>query len=206
MKSVLSRATKNLLHCRRLESSAAGARGQARSSEAVRSAISRGTVINNIERYRRPLVKPLDRPAAGNRCREFTGQKLSIRINIVDVVEDDSQGVVVLLDALAEPSRLKVVQLLCAGPRRAGELADEVGLSAPAMSKHLRVLLRAGVLCDERLEEDARARVFRLRPESIVAVRAWLDQLQAEWDVQLASFKSHAEDARRRASGAKGPR
>jgi DNA-binding transcriptional ArsR family regulator len=138
-------------------------------------------------------------------------------MNIVGVVEDcsreiGSQEVVALLDALAEPSRLKVVQLLCAGPRRAGELAGEVGLSAPAMSKHLRVLLRAGVLSDERLEEDARARVFRLRPEPIVAVRAWLDQLQAEWDVQLASFKlraegkSHVESARRRDSGAKGAR
>jgi DNA-binding MarR family transcriptional regulator len=61
------------------------------------------------------------------------------------------------------------------------------------MSKHLRVLLRAGVVTDERLADDARARVFRLRPASLVGLRAWLDQLQAQWDEQLTSFKDHVE-------------
>jgi hypothetical protein len=61
------------------------------------------------------------------------------------------------------------------------------------MSKHLRVLLKAGVVVDERPPGDARLRVFRLRPESMVAVRAWLDQLQAHWDQQLAAFKAHVE-------------
>ena len=65
------------------------------------------------------------------------------------------------------------------------------------MSRHLRVLLQAGVVTDERLAEDARARVFRLRPESLVALRAWLDQLQAQWEEQLASFKRHVERTRR---------
>jgi DNA-binding MarR family transcriptional regulator len=61
------------------------------------------------------------------------------------------------------------------------------------MSKHLRVLLQAGVVVDERLPDDARARLFRLCPESVVAVRAWLDQLQAHWDEQLGSFQAHVE-------------
>jgi len=61
------------------------------------------------------------------------------------------------------------------------------------MSKHLRVLLRAGLVTDERLAEDARVRVFHLRQESVVAVRAWLDQLQAHWDEQLEAFKAHVE-------------
>ena len=95
--------------------------------------------------------------------------------------------------ALADPTRRQVVQLLGGGARRAGELADEIGTSAPAMSRHLRVLLRAGVVADERRPEDARLRVFRLRPESMVAVRAWLDQIQAEWDEQLQHFKTHVE-------------
>jgi DNA-binding transcriptional ArsR family regulator len=95
--------------------------------------------------------------------------------------------------ALADPTRRQVVQLLGGGARRAGELAEEVGMSAPAMSRHLRVLLRAGVVADERRPEDARLRVFRLRPESMVAVRAWLDQIQAEWDEQLQHFKKHVE-------------
>lgn len=98
-----------------------------------------------------------------------------------------------LLQALADPTRLGVVQLLSSGPRRAGELAEASGLSAPAMSKHLRVLLRAGLVADERPPEDARLRIFRLRPESVGALRAWLDQLQAHWDEQLRSFKRHVE-------------
>jgi DNA-binding transcriptional ArsR family regulator len=106
---------------------------------------------------------------------------------------DTDDGLTHVLQALAEPTRLGVVRVLSSGPRRAGELAETFGLSAPTMSKHLRVLLRAGVVTDERPSEDARARVFRVRPESVVALRAWLDQLQALWDEQLSSFKRHVE-------------
>ena len=101
-----------------------------------------------------------------------------------------------LLQALADPTRLGVVQLLSTGPQRAGELAAAAGLSAPAMSKHLRVLLEAGLVADERRPDDARVRIFRLRPESVVAIRAWLDQLQAHWDDQLRAFKRHVEGDR----------
>ena len=98
-----------------------------------------------------------------------------------------------VLGALADPTRQQVVQLLSIGPRRAGELASASGTSAPTMSRHLRTLLAAGIVADERPPQDARARVFRLRPESIAAVQAWLDQLQAHGDEQLASFKRHVE-------------
>jgi DNA-binding transcriptional ArsR family regulator len=109
---------------------------------------------------------------------------------------DTAKDLTPVLQALAEPTRLGVVQLLSSGPRRAGELADTFGTSPPTMSKHLRVLLRAGVVADERPDDDARARVFRIRPESVVALRAWLDQLQALWDEQLRSFKRHVEGDR----------
>ena len=109
---------------------------------------------------------------------------------------DHEVELTVLLQALADPTRRGVVQLLSSGPRRAGELADASGTSAPAMSKHLRVLLQAGVVTDERSPDDARVRNFRLRAESVVALRAWLDQLQAEWDDQLRSFKRHVERKR----------
>ena len=99
-----------------------------------------------------------------------------------------------VIEALGDPVRRQVVTLLSGGPRRAGELSAETGMSAPAMSRHLRVLLTAGVITDERLDEDARARVFRLRPQSIVAVQAWLDQIQASWAEQLESFKRHVEE------------
>ncbi len=98
-----------------------------------------------------------------------------------------------VITALADPTRRRVVQLLSEGPRRAGELAAASGTSAPAMSRHLRVLLRAGIVSDERPPDDARTRVFWLRPESITPLRHWLDELQAAGDEQLASFKRHVE-------------
>ena len=83
--------------------------------------------------------------------------------------------------------------MLSVRPRRAGELANAAGMSAPAMSRHLKALLDAGLIEDERTRDDARLRVFRLRPQSFVAVQAFLDQLQADWNVQLRSFKRHVE-------------
>ncbi|MGA8115880.1 MAG: metalloregulator ArsR/SmtB family transcription factor [Actinocatenispora sp.] len=105
----------------------------------------------------------------------------------------DDGEVATVLRALADPARLRVVALLSQAPRRAGELADTLGVPPPTMSKHLRALLDARIVADERHPEDARVRVFRLRQESLVAVRAWLDQLQAHWDEQLASFKDHVD-------------
>jgi len=109
------------------------------------------------------------------------------------VDRNSSVDVADLFDALADPTRRRVVELLGSKPARAGELAAAIGTSAPAMSKHLRNLLRAGLVADERDSADARARVFTLRPQSVAAMQAWLDQLQAHWDVQLRSFQRHLE-------------
>jgi DNA-binding transcriptional ArsR family regulator len=98
-----------------------------------------------------------------------------------------------VFEALADPRRRQVVQMLSVRPHRAGELANAAGMSAPAMSRHLRTLLDAGLIEDERTRDDARLRLFRLRPQSFVGVQAFLDQLQADWNAQLRSFKRHVE-------------
>jgi hypothetical protein len=54
-------------------------------------------------------------------------------------------------------------------------------------------LLSARLVTDERVPDDARLRVFRLRQEPVVAVQAWLDQVQAHWQQQLGAFKEHVE-------------
>lgn len=96
--------------------------------------------------------------------------------------------------ALADPTRRAVVDLLSGGPRRAGALAEALSLSPPAMSRHLRVLRKARLVEEERaLEEDARVRVYRLRPEPLQALRGWVDEVSAFWGEQLAAFKDHAE-------------
>src|ERR1700741_2866778 len=99
----------------------------------------------------------------------------------------------VLFEVLADPTRRQIVQLLGEGPHRAGQLAEATGTSAPTMSRHLRALLAAGLVADERVTAERRLRIFRLRPERRTAVQAWLDQVQAHWDEQLGSFKRHVE-------------
>jgi DNA-binding transcriptional ArsR family regulator len=98
-----------------------------------------------------------------------------------------------VFEALADPTRRHVVQLLGKRPHRAGELADAIGMSQPAMSRHLKILLTSGIVEDERVPEDARVRLFKLQPESLVALQTFLDQLQAEWRTQLRSFERHVE-------------
>ncbi len=99
---------------------------------------------------------------------------------------------------LADPTRRRVIQLLGEKPRRPGELAQATGTSAPVISRHLRILLEAGLVSDERVAADARVRVFRLRPDPLVAMQAWLDQVQAHWNEQLGSFKRHVEGKAKR--------
>jgi DNA-binding transcriptional ArsR family regulator len=103
----------------------------------------------------------------------------------------------VSFDVLGDETRRRVVELLAAaGPQRAGKLAEAMGVSPPTMSRHLRVLLDGGLVEDARAANDARVRMFRLRPEPFSDLRAWLDQVQAHWTEQLGSFKTRAEEAR----------
>ena len=99
------------------------------------------------------------------------------------------------LTALADPTRRHVVELLRERPRRAGELSADCAMSGPAMSRHLRVLRASGLveIEEEQIDQDARLRVYRLRPEPFVALQAWLDQVQAFWTEQLSAFKDHIE-------------
>jgi DNA-binding transcriptional ArsR family regulator len=99
-----------------------------------------------------------------------------------------------LFEVLADPTRRHVVRLLSAHPQRAGELARAAGVSAPVVSRHLKILLAAGVVTAERVPGDARLRVFHLRRESLTALHAWLDQLQAQWTEQLGAFKRYVEE------------
>lgn len=95
--------------------------------------------------------------------------------------------------ALADPTRRRVVDLLRERPRRAGELAAAFGASPPAMSRHLKVLRQRGLVEEERSADDARCRVYRLRPEPFRDLSAWLDEIESFWSDQLDSFKAHAE-------------
>ena len=107
------------------------------------------------------------------------------------------------LIALADPVRRGIVELLKVQPRRAGELAAMLDTSAPAMSKHLKVLRGSALVEEDRPAEDARVRVYRLRPERLDQLRDWLGDVGAFWNDQLGAFKSAADAAAKDASNAR---
>ncbi len=98
--------------------------------------------------------------------------------------------------ALADPSRRGVVDLLRRKPRRASDLADALGLSRQAMSRHLRVLRTSGLIEPTSDETDARARVYSLKPRPFVALRSWVVDVEQFWGLQLDAFKEHVERPR----------
>ena len=100
------------------------------------------------------------------------------------------------LAALADPARRRVVEMLRDEPKRAGDIAARLGMSAPATSRHLRLLHRTGLVEATTVEEDARLRVFRLRPAPFVELRGWLAEVETFWTGQLEAFKAHTEHTR----------
>ncbi|OFW28691.1 MAG: transcriptional regulator [Acidobacteria bacterium RIFCSPLOWO2_02_FULL_65_29] len=100
--------------------------------------------------------------------------------------------------ALADPTRRRVVDLLRRKPQRAGDLAEALSVSPPRLSRHLRVLRNSGLIEDSAIEQDARVRLYRLRPKRFAIVRAWLEEVEAFWAAELSAFKAHAERPRAR--------
>lgn len=103
-----------------------------------------------------------------------------------------------ILAALADPVRRQTIDLLRRSPRRPAELAAAVDVSPPVMSKHLRVLRKSHLVEEVAVEDDARMRLYRLRPEPFEDLGDWLEQVQAFWRDQLDAFKHHV--ARRQRS------
>lgn len=101
------------------------------------------------------------------------------------------------LAALADPYRRRTVELLGQRPRRAGELADALGLPAPAMSRHLRELKQSGLVEETHPEFDARVRIYALKDGAMADLKKWLADTERMWSDQLASFKAHVERKRK---------
>jgi DNA-binding transcriptional ArsR family regulator len=97
------------------------------------------------------------------------------------------------LAALADPVRRRTVELLAERPRRAGELANELGATPSAMSKHLRVLRQRGLVTETHPDFDARVRIYTLRSAPMTELRGWLDVAEHGWAEQLTAFAAHLE-------------
>jgi DNA-binding transcriptional ArsR family regulator len=83
---------------------------------------------------------------------------------------------------LAEPSRRRILDLLRERERSVGELVEDLRLSQPAVSKHLRVLREAGLV---GVRVDAQRRLYQLRAEPLVEVDAWLQPYRRFWSARL---------------------
>jgi DNA-binding transcriptional ArsR family regulator len=92
---------------------------------------------------------------------------------------------------LAEPNRRRILDLLRERERPVGELVDALAVSQPAVSKHLRVLRDAGVV-ESRI--DAQRRVYRVRPEPLRDVDAWLAPYRAMWTGRLDALERHLDE------------
>jgi DNA-binding transcriptional ArsR family regulator len=76
--------------------------------------------------------------------------------------------------ALSDPSRRKMIQLLLHKPRRAGELAECVEMSPQALSRHLRVLRKAGLVSEHGVESDARVRIYSVHASAFQPLQRWM--------------------------------
>jgi DNA-binding transcriptional ArsR family regulator len=99
------------------------------------------------------------------------------------------------LDALAEPNRLHIVELLRDGPRSVGEIAEQLALRQPQVSKHLRVLSDAGIV---EACAVAQQRIYQLRPQPFDELDTWLASYRHIWDARFDRLETYLRDRRRR--------
>lgn len=90
--------------------------------------------------------------------------------------------------ALAEPSRLRIVELLRERPFAVGDLAETLDIRQPQASKHLRVLRDAGIVA---VEPMARRRIHHLRPEPFEEIGSWVDSFERLWEARLDALGAY---------------
>jgi DNA-binding transcriptional ArsR family regulator len=100
------------------------------------------------------------------------------------------RAVTTTFEVLAEPSRRQILDLLRERERAVGELVERLTLTQPAVSKHLRVLKEAGLV---EVRPDAQRRLYRLRPEPLAEVEAWLAPYRALWVDSLDALERHLD-------------
>jgi DNA-binding transcriptional ArsR family regulator len=91
------------------------------------------------------------------------------------------------MNALGDPTRRAIFELLADGPRAVGEIAEQLPVTRPAVSQHLKVLKEAGLVTDRA---DGTRRLYQIDPDGVGALRVYLDRF---WDRALASYKQALE-------------
>jgi DNA-binding transcriptional ArsR family regulator len=93
-------------------------------------------------------------------------------------------------EVLAEPRRREILDLLRGGERPVGELVEQLALSQPAVSKHLKVLRDAGLV---EVRQDAQRRWYRLRPAPLLEIDSWLEPYRDLWRGRLDALEAHLD-------------
>ncbi|MBX3188796.1 MAG: winged helix-turn-helix transcriptional regulator [Labilithrix sp.] len=97
--------------------------------------------------------------------------------------------------ALADPTRVRIVELLAGGERTAGDIHRHFEASAPAISQHLRVLREAQLV---RVRPDAQRRLYSLDPAGFEAIDAWMARLRRFWGKKLDRLESQLREAKKK--------
>ena len=106
------------------------------------------------------------------------------------VTDSPSKAAEAAFQALADPTRRAVLDLLRRGSQPAGQIAGAFPVSRPAISKHLRLLRRAHLVREHR---EGRHRVYQLNPEPLRAVDSWIEQYRVFWTASLNNLKAFVE-------------
>ena len=95
------------------------------------------------------------------------------------------------MTALAEPNRMRIVELLRDGPRPVGEIADRLRMRQPQASKHLRVLNDAGIVI---VRPAAQQRIYQLRPQPFEEMESWLKSFQKVWEARMDALDAYLQE------------
>jgi DNA-binding transcriptional ArsR family regulator len=97
-----------------------------------------------------------------------------------------------VIDVIAEPTRRRILDAVRDGEQSVNDLVQRVGMHQPGVSRHLKVLRDAGLV---EVRRDAQRRMYRLRPEPLMELDAWLEPYRAEWAGRLDSLERHLRNS-----------
>lgn len=95
-----------------------------------------------------------------------------------------------MFDVIVEPNRRAILSLLATSERSVGEIEKQLGMTQPTVSKHLRVLRDAGVV---EAQIDAQRRLYRIKPEPLKEVDAWLSTFRVFWTGHVDALERHLD-------------
>ncbi len=93
-----------------------------------------------------------------------------------------------VLEVIAEPTRRRILDAVRDGERSVNDLVEIVGMHQPGVSRHLKVLRDAGLVA---VRSDAQRRLYRLRPDPLKELDAWLEPYRAHWAGRLDALEDH---------------